>query len=117
MFSDTAMKKYDTFFNDQAIITEATTEMRRIRNIVRYFIKTKKTAKIYRKDISGMQPHKAPNVVTPTSKPSTPGHHKFTNWSDEVDPPTPSHNWIPEMPTPFKKIIKTDQLDDILQQL
>ena len=117
IFSDAAMKNYDIFFNDIPIITKAAKEMRQICNIVRYFIKTKQTAKIYRKDISGMQSQKTPKVITPISQPSTPGSNKLTTWSPEVVPQTPSYNWTPETPTPFKNIIKTDQLDDILQQL
>ena len=34
ILSDTAMKKYDTFFTNTSILKEATRELRRIRNIV-----------------------------------------------------------------------------------
>ena len=111
------MKNYDIFFNDIPIITKATKEIRHIRNIARSFIKTQQTAKISRKDISGMQPQKTPKVVTPTSQPSTPGSQKLTTWSPEVAQKTPSYTWTSDTPTPFKNIIKTDQLDNILQQL
>ena len=64
-----------------------------------------------------MQSKQTSNVITPISKTSTTGSSKIHTWSDDIDPQTPPYDWTTETPTPLKHIMKTDQLDDILQQL